>query len=202
LATRAAARKRSTKRKSSAPKRKASRVTAAAALLRGAAKGAAAAVARHLPWATDENDPVVLLEADHRRFEELLEQGIATTERGTKRRSELLETLTASLKVHEAIEEQILYPALKPYAESHDIVLEGYQEHHVADLLVRELRRLAKDDERWGAKFKVLEESLAHHIEEEERKMFPIARAVLTNEDLSALGMRMKALKADLEKRN
>ena len=158
-------------------------------------------MARRLPWGTDENDPVVLLEVDHRRFEELLEQGTATTERATKRRSELLETLIVALKVHEAIEEQILYPALKPYAETHDIVLEGYQEHHVADFLVRELRRLARDDEKWGAKFKVLEESLAHHIEEEERKMFPTARAVLTKEELNALGRRMKALKADLETR-
>ena len=158
-------------------------------------------MARQLPWGTNESDPIVLLEADHRRFEQLLEQGNATTERGTKRRNELLVTLTAALKVHEAIEEQILYPALKPHAETHDIVLEGYQEHHVTDLLVRELRRLAKSDEKWGAKFKVLEESLTHHIQEEERKMFPTARAVLTTEELNALGRRMKALKADLERR-
>ena len=180
---------------------KPSRVAAATALVRGAAKGAAAAVARRLPWAADENDPIVLLEADHRRFEALLEQGTGTTERGTKRRSQLLNTLTAALNVHEAIEEQILYPALKPHAETHDIVLEGYQEHHVADLLIRELRRLAKDDEKWGAKFKVLEESLAHHIEEEERTMFPTARGVLTSEELKKLGARMKTLKAELEKR-
>jgi hemerythrin len=183
------------------PTPKVSRVAAATALLRGAAKGAAAAVARRLPWGASENDPIVLLEADHRRFEELLEQGNATTERGTKRRNQLLETLTAALKVHEAIEEQILYPALEPHAESHDIVLEGYEEHHVADLIVTELRQLAKNDEKWSAKFKVLAESLAHHIEEEERKMFPTARAVLTTEELNALGKRMKALKADLEKR-
>ena len=177
---------------------KPSRVAAATALVRGAAKAAAAAVA---PWMTDENDPIVLLEADHRRFEKLLEEGTATTERGTKRRSQLLNTLTAALNVHEAIEEQILYPALKPHAETHDIVLEGYQEHHVADLLIRELRRLAKDDEKWGAKFKVLEESLAHHIDEEERKMFPTARGVLTREELKKLGARMQSLKAELEKR-
>jgi hypothetical protein len=176
-------------------------VASAAALLRGAAEGAAAAVARRLPWAKDQNDPIVLLEADHRRFERLLEQGEATTERGAKRRSELLNTLTAALNVHEAIEEKVLYPALKPYAEARDIVLEGYQEHHVADLIIRELHRLAKNDEKWGAKFKVLEESIAHHIEEEERKMFPIARAVLTHDELNALGVRMKALKAELEKR-
>jgi hemerythrin len=158
-------------------------------------------VARRLPWASDESDPIVLLEADHRRFEELLEEGQGTTERGTKRRGQLLNTLTAALNVHEAIEEQVLYPALKPHAETHDIVLEGYQEHHVADLLIRELRRLAKDDEKWGAKFKVLEESLAHHIEEEERKMFPTARGVLTAEELDELGSRMRALKAKLETR-
>ena len=173
----------------------------AAALLRGAAESAAAAVARRLPWAKDQNDPIVLLEADHRRFEKLLEQGEATTERGAKRRTELLNTLTAALNVHEAIEEKILYPALKPHAEAHDIVLEGYQEHHVADLIIRELHKLAKSDEKWGAKFKVLEESIAHHIEEEERKMFPTARAVLTTEELNELGARMKALKAELEKR-
>ena len=172
----------------------------AAALLRGAAEGAAAAVARRLPWAKIQSDPIVLLEADHRRFEQLFEQGKATTERGAKRRSELLNRLTAALDVHEAIEEKVLYPALKPHAEAHDIVLEGYQEHHVADLIVRELHQLAKNDEKWGAKFKVLEESIAHHIEEEERKMFPTARAVLTNDELNALGVRMKALKAKLEK--
>ena len=128
--------------------------------------------------------------------------GKATTERGAKRRSHLLNTLTAALNVHEAIEEKVLYPALKPHAEAHDIVLEGYQEHHVADLIIRELHQLAKNDEKWGAKFKVLEENIAHHIEEEERKMFPTARAVLTTEELNELGARMKALKAKLEKRN
>jgi hemerythrin len=176
-------------------------VAAATALLRGAAEGAAAAVKRGLPWAKDQNDVIVLLEADHRRFEKLLERGGATTERAAKRRSQLLNTLTAALNVHEAIEEKVLYPALEPHATTHDIVLEGYQEHHVADLLLRELHQLAKDDEKWGAKFRVLEENLAHHIEEEERKMFPTARAVLTTEELNEIGARMKALKAELEER-
>ena len=52
----------------------------------------------------------MLLETDHRRFEALLKQGEETTERGVKTRTDLLETLTAELNVHELIEEQILYP--------------------------------------------------------------------------------------------
>ena len=158
-----------------------------------------AAVARRLPWARDENDPIVLLETDHRRFEELLKQGEETTARAVKRRTALLDTLTAELNVHEAIEEKILYPALKSHPEARDLVLEGYQEHHVADLIVKELHRLARDDEKWGAKFKVLKENIEHHIEEEEKDMFPTARAIMSREELNELGARMKTLRSELE---
>jgi len=89
---------------------------------------------------------------------------------------------------------------ISPHAESRDIVLEGYQEHHVADVLVKELHQLARDNERWGAKFKVLKESLEHHIEEEESHMFPSARQVLTREELQSLGARMRTMKQDAEK--
>jgi len=156
-------------------------------------------VAGSLPWSADENDPLALLETDHRRFEDLLKQGEDTTARAVKLRTSLLDTLTAELNVHELIEEKVLYPALKPHAAARDIVLEGYQEHHVADVLVKELHQLARDNEQWGAKFKVLKESLEHHIEEEESHMFPAARQVLTRHELQALGARMRAMNKDAE---
>ena len=189
-----AAKKQAAKRRKPAPKP--SRLSAAATLMRGAAAGAVEAIAERLPWAKDENDPIVLLETDHRRFENLLKQGEATTERAVKGRARLLATLKAALDVHELIEEKILYPALKSHPEARDIVLEGYQEHHVADLIVEELTRVATDDEKWGAKFKVLKENIEHHIEEEEGEMFKTARGLFSREELQELGVRMKALKA------
>jgi hypothetical protein len=206
----AAARRPAAKRKTATAKpasrarstepRKPSRLAAAATIVRGVAAGAAAAVAALMPSARNENDPILMLEADHRRFEEILKQGEETTGRAVKTRTGLLKQLMAALKVHELLEEKILYPALKPHAESHDIVLEGYQEHHVADVLAAELQSLSRTDERWGAKFKVLKESLEHHIEEEEGKMFRIARAVLGRDELTALGARMAALRAEAER--
>ena len=66
-----------------------------------------------LPWARDEADPIALLEADHRRFESLFEQGAATTPRAVRRRSPASSPpLTAELNVHELLEEKVLYPAL------------------------------------------------------------------------------------------
>jgi hemerythrin HHE cation binding domain-containing protein len=194
-----AARAAATRSRTRKPAARPSRLSSAATLVRGAAAGAAAAIARRLPWARDENDPLVLLETDHRRFEALFKQGEETTERGVKIRTGLLETLTAELNVHELIEEKILYPALAPHAQAREIVLEGFQEHHVADLLLNELHSLARSDEQWGAKFKVLTESIEHHIQEEERQMFRIARAVLTRDELTDLGVRMKALKGEVE---
>lgn len=157
--------------------------------------GAVEAMIRLLPWARDEGDPIALLEADHRRFESLFEQGAATTPRAVKRRASLLAALTAELNVHELIEEKVLYPALASVKAARAIVLEGTQEHHVADVLLKELHRMPKSDERWGAKLKVLQESIEHHIEEEERRMFPIARGTLDREALHALGVKMRALR-------
>jgi hypothetical protein len=177
---------------------KSSGLATAAALVRGAATGVLSAVTGHLPWSKDENDPFVLLEADHRRFEDLLAQGVKTTQRAAKRRTQLLTTLAAELNVHELLEEKILYPALRSHKETAAIVLEGYEEHHVADVVLEELRVLATGHEKWGAKFKVLKESLEHHIEEEESRMFRLARGVLDARARKSMAARMKALKCDL----
>ena len=165
-----------------------------AALVRGTARSAVASVAGRLPWSQDD-DPIRMLEADHRRLEALFEEGEKSTARGVKKRTELLERLTEELQLHERREEKVLYPALKPHTAARDVVLEGYQEHHVADVLVRELHALPRDDERWGAKFKVLKENIEHHIEEEEGLMFRTARGVLSREELQAIAARMKKMR-------
>ena len=174
-----------------------SKLASAAAAVRGAVAGAVAAVADRLPWTSSDLDAIAFLERDHRRFENLLKEGQDTTERAVKGRTELLDTLTTLLNVHELIEEKVLYPALKAHPEAKDIVLEGYQEHHVADLIVKELHALPRDDEKWGAKFKVLKESIEHHIKEEEDEMFRTARGLFSRDELQQMGARMARMKAE-----
>jgi hemerythrin-like domain-containing protein len=142
-------------------------------------------------------DAIELLEQDHVKMKKLLEDADATTERGVKTREELFLKIKRELTVHETIEEQILYPALEEYRKAKDIVLEGYEEHHVADLLMAELENLPFDDERWGAKLGVMKEGIEHHIEEEEGEMFPKARQIFDQAKLDELGSRMEALKKE-----
>jgi hemerythrin-like domain-containing protein len=146
------------------------------------------------------HDAVKLLEKDHRRFERLMKEGEETTARASTRRRDILGTLAAEIAAHERKEEKLLYPALKRHRDARDLVLEGYQEHHVADVLIAELKNLDPGDERWGAKFKVLKESLDHHIEEEEGHMFRTARSVLGRDKLEELGRRMQAMRGPRNK--
>ena len=137
-----------------------------------------------------------LLKADHKKVAGIFEKLEPTTERGVKTREQLFAQLKNELDLHARIEEEIFYPALKEADETHDVVLEGYEEHAVVKRLLRELDELSKDDETWGAKLKVLQENVEHHVEEEEGEMFPSARKVLSAEEVEALGERLEAAKA------
>lgn len=141
---------------------------------------------------------ITMLEADHAKVKKLLTELESTTERGVKTREELFATIKGELTIHEVIEEEIFYPALKSHPKAKDIVLEGYEEHHVVDLLMGELESLDVSDETWGAKAIVMKENIEHHIEEEEGEMFAKARQVFDDQELNELGDVMAERKAEL----
>ena len=143
---------------------------------------------------------ITMLEDEHVQMRKLLDRLESTTERGVKTRQELFATIKGELTLHEVIEEEIFYPELKAHPKAVDIVLEGYQEHHVVDLLMAELEALDVDDESWGAKANVMKENIEHHIEEEEGEMFPKARQVFDRAELADLGERMAERKLSAQR--
>jgi len=144
-------------------------------------------------------DALTLLKADHDKIKKILSHIEATTERGVKTREEFFNKVKAELKVHEAIEEEILYPALKEHPKAKDLVLEAYEEHNVVDTVMAEIDETPFDDETWGAKFTVMKENLEHHIEEEESEMFEQCRDLFDSSELTQLGDAMEARKEALE---
>jgi hemerythrin-like domain-containing protein len=144
-------------------------------------------------------DVITLLKADHQVVKKLLKQLEETTERATKTRQELFARVQHELKVHEAIEEEIVYPAFREKARMQDIVLESYQEHHVVNLIMEELSDESVNDETWGPKLKVMQENVEHHVEEEEGKMFPMARKLFSDAELKELGEQAAARKQELK---
>ena len=144
-------------------------------------------------------DALRLLTDDHDKMRKLLDELETTTERGVKTREELFSKIKGELTIHEIIEEEIFYPALKEHPKAKDIVLEAYEEHHVVDTVMAELDRLPVDDETWGAKAKVMQENVEHHMGEEEGEMFQKARQVFDKDELELLGTRMERRKTEAQ---
>ncbi|HEX5040712.1 MAG TPA: hemerythrin domain-containing protein [Candidatus Limnocylindria bacterium] len=140
-------------------------------------------------------DALSLLEADHREVKKMLAEGEKTTERAEKTRTELFAELKSAMILHERIEEEIFYPALKEHPKAKDIVLESFEEHHVVDEIMGELEATDVTDETWAAKFTVMKENVEHHMEEEEGEMFKTARQVFDEGELEELGAKMQQLK-------
>ena len=145
-------------------------------------------------------DALTLLKDDHDKVKGMLSKLDDTTERAEVTRTEGLAKLKQELTVHEAIEEEILYPALIEFAKTKDITLEAFEEHHVVDMIMAELEQTPVEDETWAAKLTVMKENLEHHIEEEEDDMFKKARQVMDEAELEELGERMSARKAQLQR--
>src|SRR5687768_7282957 len=133
-------------------------------------------------------DAIQLLKSQHREVEQLFKA--YEEQEDLKAVRQVLENLT----IHAEIEEKVFYPAYKQAAEEKDIILESVEEHRLCKILISELRELSRDDERYDAKVTVLKELVEHHVEEEEKEMFPQAKKILGDAKLKELGEKMAEL--------
>ncbi len=145
------------------------------------------------------HDPLDLLKADHVKARALLEAIQDTGDRARVKRQKLFAELRQLLTAHQKAEESVFYRAAAAKREAlADIVQEGLQEHHVADVLIRELGRMDTGTPQWQAKAHVLGEGIRHHFKEEEHTMFPKARLAFTRAELAVLGKRLAQRRAAL----
>lgn len=92
------------------------------------------------------------------------------------------------LVVHHTMEEKFFYDLLEGFAQAHRDALEAVNEHHIIELIIKDVERFPRDHERFSIKIESLGEYTNHHLDEEETKIFPMARQLFTVEDLNTLG--------------
>jgi hemerythrin superfamily protein len=138
-----------------------------------------------------------LLKKDHEKVKSLFKQ-FEKQEDDPERARQTFEEIAKELQVHSKLEEQIFYPELRDYKETHDLVLEAVEEHHVVDTLIEELSGMSADDEAFSAKCTVLKENVEHHVEEEEGEFFPKAEKILGKARSEWLCEQMQQLKQQL----
>ena len=118
------------------------------------------------------DDAVEILENDHEVIKELLAKLTTAT---NSKRAEVLELLKGVLTIHNATEENLVYPAIQKVAGSKLESQHLYHETAEADVLFFELDGLLKEgnDEEFARKALKFQEAVLHHIDEEENKAFP-----------------------------
>jgi hemerythrin-like domain-containing protein len=137
-------------------------------------------------------DAIVLLKDEHKLIRKAFRDFEKAGENAHKTKGQLVDRIIELLTVHTYIENEVMYPQVrKLLPEVEDDVLESYEEHHVADVLVIELSMMKPTDERFTAKTTVLIENVDHHIDEEEKEWFPKVRAGLGRKQLQDLGAEM-----------
>ncbi|RQM32424.1 hemerythrin domain-containing protein [Rhodococcus ruber] len=141
-------------------------------------------------------DAIVLLKEDHKEIRKLFREFRGADDDDEEEKGRIVGRIIELLTVHTYIENEGMYPevrSLLPDLESD--ILESFEEHHVADVLVMELAGMKPGAERFDAKTTVLIENVEHHIEEEEEEWFPKVREALGRKKLQEIGARMLELK-------
>jgi hemerythrin superfamily protein len=138
-------------------------------------------------------DAIQLLTVQHRDVERLWAELETAHRTGAGRQSELARDLVALLSMHDAVEAQVLYPAVRRLgAEGRALAHHALEDHH----RVRDMLSIVDGaDVRDEQVFVTLETCLAvvtRHVEAEERELFPWLRRTCGPDRVLELGDELR----------
>jgi hemerythrin-like domain-containing protein len=140
---------------------------------------------------------IQLLKSEHEKAKRAFEEIRAAS---ANQRAELWAKLEPDLKLHEQMEEVALYGPVAREVGPTDQALNEWQEHHheevtEAEDLIQEIDGLDPTGDEWMEKVEELQETLEHHIEEEEGDIWPRIQQTWDQSKLEHAGQEMETLK-------
>lgn len=140
----------------------------------------------------DTIDVLELLEDQHTEVDQL----IARLQRGRGDRAALFAELADKLAAHSAVEEKIFYPAAMAPNTS-ELLHESVEEHLTVKRLLADMMEMDPDDEdgEFDETLALLKDEVSHHAhDEEEGKLFPKLRRMMTEDERAGLGNEVLAM--------
>lgn len=139
-------------------------------------------------------DAIELIKSDHRTVDDLFTRFQQSTD--TAERGELAQTMVAELSRHAAIEEAILYPAIREFVPKGDeLTLHADEEHLEVKMLLAEIERMSPDDPQFVQKVDEMIGDTRHHVSEEESEILPKLAESCTRDQLMELGRQLEEAK-------
>jgi hypothetical protein len=139
------------------------------------------------------------LHNDHSEIDELFDKIMSSDSGGE--RSRLFAEMKDKLLPHLHAEQEVLYRRFETgkSEEARKFRLEGNSEHSIVERQIEKLARLGNPmSDEWTAEFKVLQDLIGHHVEEEESTGFSCARDEFDKEQLEAMSREFETRKAQL----
>lgn len=140
-----------------------------------------------------EMNALDLLTDDHQKVKQLFQQ--AQQIQDNQQKKEMFDKIDMELAIHADIEETIFYPALEEHDAFKEMVREARQEHEDVEQLLLEIEDLATEDTDFSSQLAELQETVEHHVTEEEGEMFPKIREIFDEGTLERLGKKLESAK-------
>jgi hemerythrin superfamily protein len=130
---------------------------------------------------------VDLLVQDHRKVDTLFtDYEIA---QDAARKEEVAREVTRELSMHAAVEELLVYPAVRNRAENGSQLADhAIEEHQEVKELLADLEKMQPSDPAFHARFTALMKSVREHVGEEEGELLPALTRSMDQERLESLG--------------
>src|SRR3954451_3012390 len=137
-------------------------------------------------------DVVDLIIHDHRELQRMFE----VLHSDPSQRQTLGPVMSTLLFAHSRAEESEVYPGARAAGGEEDVE-HSQEEHLVADQLAERLTGLGPDSEEYSDVLEKLIEAVTHHLEEEEEDVLPHMRERMTADDLTRMGEKFLAARAE-----
>jgi Hemerythrin HHE cation binding domain len=146
-------------------------------------------------------DAARLLDALHERVERAF-QAYEAAEGSHRARYRAVQAMATALATHVAVEDELLYPALRGHTGRHDAEIERQlQQDHLLDLVMVELGGMLPSDRGYDGKVRVLMQVFRQHARDAEGLLLPELRRRLGPAERELLGRRVLERVAQLEGR-
>jgi hemerythrin-like domain-containing protein len=144
---------------------------------------------------TDEHlDAIASILMDHQHIRQMIAELDRSLDSNIEKSRATFKDLKDFLVKHETMEQKLWYPELEKDASLKDIVANLKKEEEDASKEISKIDGI-KDDKEWVASVKKLTKAVEHHAKEEETKLFPKARQVVSKESLNEIGAKFQEYK-------
>lgn len=139
------------------------------------------------------------LKKDHDKLKGLLNELVMLGDQDNKQQAtQLIEQIKDELVPHSRAEESVFYNSLRAIDSAKDVIMHSFTEHMEAETLLRTISAMDKIDADFKKSAEKLREAVTHHIQEEEGRIFTVARQLFTQDEARMMADAFEKLKPEV----